>query len=258
MHNRVENIKNAMLGKEFQTKRNGKCFIIDYKSYNNVLVKFYEPPCEVRCRMGALKSGNISNPLYPSVCDKGFIGVGEYSSKDTRVYSLWKRMLARAYSDKYHAKYSTYKDVTVCKEWLNFQNFAEWCYDQKFFSAKDEKGNSYHLDKDVLVKGNKIYSPKFCRFVPSEVNTILLKRGKSRGVCLIGVCEQKQNGGYLANVKHSGRNVHLGSFNTEIGAFQAYKKAKESYIKEVSEIWKDRIDDVVYQALLEYQVEISD
>lgn len=86
MSSKVEKIKNAMLGKEFQTQRNGKCFIIDYKGSQNVIVKFYEPPCEVSCHMQALKDGKVSNPLHPSVYNKGFIGIGDYSSKDKGLY----------------------------------------------------------------------------------------------------------------------------------------------------------------------------
>lgn len=258
MHSRVENIKNIVLGKEFQTKRNGKCFIIDYKGHNNVLVKFYEPSCEVSCQMQALKSGNVSNPLHPSVYNKGFIGVGKYSSKDEGLYSLWKRMMLRSYDYKYHEKYPTYKDVEVCDEWLNFQNFADWCSNQKFFNAKDDKERPYHLDKDILVKGSKIYSTDTCCFVPSEVNTLLLKRDKSRGNCLIGVSKCKTTGNYLAQIKHKGKSVYLGYYSTESEAFQAYKKAKEDYIKEVAEKWRKKIDARVYQALLTYQVETTD
>ena len=34
--------------------------------------------------------------------------------------------------------------------------------------------------------------------------------------------------------------------------------SKESYIKEMAEIWKGRIDERVYQALLTYEVHIDD
>mgnify|MGYP001557437674 CR=1 FL=1 len=33
---------------------------------------------------------------------------------------------------------------------------------------------------------------------------------------------------------------------------------QEKYIKEVAEGWKDKIDSKVYQALINYQVEITD
>ena len=68
----------------------------------------------------------------------------------------------------------SYKGVEVCEEWYNFQNFAEWCETQKFLNAKDVKGKSYQLDKDILVKGNKIYSPDTCCFVPPEINSLFI------------------------------------------------------------------------------------
>lgn len=167
-------------------------------------------------------------------------------------------MLLRSYDDKYHEKYPTYKDVEVCDEWLNFQNFADWCSNQKFFDAKDDKERPYHLDKDILVRGSKIYSPDTCCFAPSEVNTLLLKRDKSRGSCLIGVSKCKATGNYLAQIRHKGKSVYLGSHSAESEAFQAYKKAKEDYIKGVAEKWREKIDDRLYQALLAYQVETTD
>ena len=51
---------------------------------------------------------------------------------------------------------------------------------------------------------------------------------------------------------------HVGYFNTEIEAFEAYKQAKENHLKEVAEKWKGKIDDRAYNALMEYQVEITD
>ena len=249
---------NELLGREYITNNYGKCFIIGYKNARNVLICFSEPFCIVKCYLSNLKIGNVFNPMCPSFYKKGYMGVGKYSSKDKEVFSLWYSMLDRAYSDKYHINQPTYKDVTVGEEWLNFQNFATWCESQEFFNAKDAKERPYHLDKDIVVKGSKIYSPNTCSFVPSEVNTLLLKRGKSRGVCLIGVSKHEPTGSYLANVKHSGRNVHLGSYCTENEAFQAYKLAKEAYIKEVAEKWRGKIDDKVYQALLTYQVETTD
>ena len=259
MHSRVENIKNMMIGKEFQTKRNGKCFIIDYKGYNNVLVKFYEPSCEVSYQMQALKNGNVSNPLYPSVYKNGFIGIGEYSSKDEGLYNLWKSMLLRSYDDKYHEKYPTYKDVEVCEEWLNFQNFAEWCVRNSFYGKTDDKGRKYQLDKDILFRGNKIYSPETCCFVPASINCILLFSKGSRGNLPVGVSYVKKLRKYRADI--SRRNISdrvLGYFNTPEAAFEVYKVTRERYIKEMAEIWKDHIDERVYQALLSYEVHIDD
>ena len=55
-----------------------------------------------------------------------------------------------------------------------------------------------------------------------------------------------------------GGSEHLGLFNTEIEAFNAYKTAKEAFVKEQANKWKGKIDDRAYNALMNYQVEITD
>ena len=58
--------------------------------------------------------------------------------------------------------------------------------------------------------------------------------------------------------KNKGKQEHLGYFKTEIEAFKAYKQAKESFIKEQANVWKSQIDIRAYEALMNYQVEITD
>lgn len=255
----VANRRLELLGKEFETNRCGKCVIVDYKGWGDVFVQFYQYPNVVRCHMDSLKKGQVLNKLFPTYLDKGCIGIGAYDSvKDKEAYSLWSGMLGRAYCKKYHKKRPTYENVIVCSEWLNFQNFAEWYYKQPFFNAKDYKGKHYQLDKDILLKGNKVYSPETCCFVPPEINSLLVKGNNIRGECLIGVRFNKKLSKYQADVRKNGEKVYLGLYNTEIEAFQAYKEAKESYIKEVAEIWEDRIDGKVYKALLAWEIEEND
>ena len=40
--------------------------------------------------------------------------------------------------------------------------------------------------------------------------------------------------------------------------FNAYKQAKESFIKEQAEKWKGKIDNTAYKALMDYEVDITD
>ena len=117
----------------------------------------------------------------------------------------------------------------------------------------------YHLDKDILVKNNKVYSPDTCCLVPPEINMLFTKRQNDRGKQPIGVCYIKRSGKYSATI-HKLRNVHLGFFDTPEEAFQAYKSAKETYVKELATKYfqEGKITQRVYQALMEYQVEITD
>lgn len=257
MSGKVEEIRDELLGREFETKNCGKCFIIDYKNYNNVTVIFYEPFCVVRCNLGSLQKGHVSNPMFPTLLGKGYIGVGRYNSKNCgRIYTLWRNILRRCYCEDTRRKFPTYAEVTVCPEWLDFQNFAEWCYSQKFFNAKDDKGNPYQIDKDILVRGNKVYSPEFCRFVPSSVNNSILTSKSKRGAHPIGVYFKR--GKFFSQITGgcSGKRstIALGSFDTEEEAFQAYKRAKEAYIAEVANKWEGYIDLDVYESLLRWSV----
>ena len=258
MKKTVEERRDELLGKEFETNNCGKCFIIDYKGYHNVTVMFYNPVYITKTEIGILQKGNVKNPLFPTYLGKGYFGIGRYGGANHKViYELWTGIIDRAYNEKRRPKIPTYKDVIVCDEWHNFQNFAEWCESQEFFGSKDDKGKVYALDKDTLSGGSKVYSPETCCFVPRAINNLFTKRGNARGSCLIGVTRSAENK-FLAQHNYFGGKKHLGSFGTEIEAFQAYKKAKESYIKVVAEIWKGKIDDKVYQALLNYEVSVND
>ena len=58
--------------------------------------------------------------------------------------------------------------------------------------------------------------------------------------------------------KNKGKQEYLGCFKTELEAFNAYKTAKESFVKEQAEKWKDKIDERAYKALMDYEVSIDD
>ena len=180
---RIDSVRkmNELLGKEFETNNFGKCFVIDYKSSKEVFVMFYDPVCIVKCHLGTLNKGQVKNPLVPTFYGKGFIGVGKYSKRDYRAFSLWRGMLRRTSCLSIQKRQPTYKDTIVCEEWLNFQNFAKWCYSQPLLNAKDDKGRYYQLDKDILIKGNKVYSPETCCFVPPVLNNLIKSKSISNG-----------------------------------------------------------------------------
>lgn len=109
------------------------------------------------------------------------------------------------------------------------------------------------LDKDILIKGNKIYSPETCVFIPSSINKSFETNKKRRGKCPIGVYETKDNK-YASSYK----GKHLGRYQTKEEAFQVYKQFKEKGIKEVADKYKDKIPNKLYEALYKYEVEITD
>ena len=104
-----------------------------------------------------------------------------------------------------------------------------------------------------------MYNESTCVFLPKEINSVLTKSTATRGEYLIGVCWDKRYKSFKAQInKNKGKPEHLGYFKTEIEAFNAYKTAKESFIKEQANKWKGQIDDRAYDALMNYEVEIDD
>jgi len=163
--------------------------------------------------------GKIKNRYHKSVFGNGYVGVGKHKVSSegvaTKKYKTWKGILKRCYSSDYHIKRPTYKDVTICDEWLNFQVFGDW-YDEQY------KEEGWHLDKDLLSRGKKIYSPDTCVFIPRELNSFLSGEKRSgdypTGVRLVG-------SRYISQSKCSlsGRRLHLGTFNTIEEADLAYR-----------------------------------
>ena len=169
----------------------------------------------------------------------------------TQAYNCWSRMISRCHDTKYQDRCETYKDCSVCKEWYLFSNFFSW------FKQNYKQG--CELDKDILVKGNKVYSPDTCCFVPQEINKILIKRNKKRGTLPIGVYEQK-SGVFLAQIHKNAKTYTIGTFNNPNSAFLAYKNEKEKYIKEKAKEYfeKGLINENVFIALTNYKVNIND
>ena len=167
-------------------------------------------------------------------------------------------MLKRCYTTILKKRHSNNEDCEVSDNFKSYEYFYEWCHKQIGFGNEGDE-NPFHLDKDLLIKGNKVYSENSCVFVPTEINSLLVKREASRGEHLIGVhwCNTKK--AFVAQVgKNKGKQEHLGLFKTEIEAFRAYKQAKETFVKEQAEKWKDEIDERAYKALMNYTVNIDD
>ena len=180
--------------------------------------------------------------------------------KKTKCYMTWVNMLNRCYDTKRHEKQPTYKHCIVCNEWLNFQNFAKWYKDNYY----EIKGQKMCLDKDILYKGNKIYSPDNCIFVSNDINVLFTKHDKDRGDYPIAVSYHKQNDKFESTCsvydfkENKSKNKYLGLYDTPEKAFEVYKQYKEKYIKEVADHYKNQIPEKLYYALYNYEVEITD
>ena len=245
----------------YQSKNSGCFTITSYLDSYNIGVKFVNTGFEMATLLGHIKSGSIKDPYSPSVCGVGVLGTKYLSTINgvhTKEYMLWRYMLRRCYSDIFKKKQPTYEGCEVSENFKYYEYFYEWCHKQIGFD-NDGNGNPFQLDKDLLMKGNKVYSEPTCIFIPSEINLVLVKCTASRGKHLIGVYWSKTAKAFIARVnKNKGKSEHLGLFKTEIEAFDAYKTAKEAFVKEQANKWKGKIDERAYNALMKYEVGIDD
>lgn len=159
-------------------------------------------------------------------------------------YVRWKSMIERCYSKKLHEKYPTYKDCTVCSEWLLFSNFKSW------MEGQDWKGKQ--LDKDLLIQGNKVYSPSTCIFINLDINLLLNTHKSVRGKYKLGVSLNKDRvRAFRATCnKLKGKIKTLGDYYSEDEAHQAYCKFKYSLISKLANKQKEPLKS----ALLNYKI----
>lgn len=239
------------IGETHITDEKYEITVIEHYDKYNCTIQFEDGIILKNISYGSIKKGKVKHPHSPTVYGVGYMGVGKYTKwkngKETKEYTKWKGMLRRFRDKKYLQKHITYREVTADKSWYNFQNFAEW-FEENW---KDHMDSSWHLDKDILFKGNKIYSPETCCFVPQEINLVLVKSDKCRGLYPIGVSKVK--GGFLAKHKK-----HLEILKTPEEAFEVYKVDKEIEIKRMADEWRGQITEPCYHALYNYTVEITD
>ena len=201
--------------------------------------------------------GTITCGYEPRVYGVGYLAEGKYkpseNGKKTKYYDVWNKMLYRCYSPKYIQKHPTYEHCEVCKEWLNFQVFSDW-FQTNYYEIE---GQIMNLDKDILCKGNKIYSPQTCIFVPQTINILFIKRDNDRGKFPVGVTYHR-NKKYEAQCNMNGKRKYLGNYKSPEEAFYVYKNFKENYIKEVANQYKNVIPQKLYDAMIKYEIEIDD
>ena len=245
------------VGKVCKSLNSGGFKILKYNGARDIEIQFLKTGYRKVAEMKEVRNGNVKDPYSPSVFGVGVVGTKHpirVNDVQTKEYMLWYSMLRRCYSDTSKKKHPAYEGCEVSDKFKSYEYFYEWCHKQIGFGNE-----GWHLDKDLLVKGNKVYSENTCVFIPQEVNSLLVKNTASRGEHLIGVYWDKTKKAFVAMVnKNKGKQEYLGFFNTETEAFNAYKVAKESFIKEQANKWKGQIDDRAYNALMNYEVDITD
>lgn len=265
MNKRLENTKKERLNEIRIMNCGEECEIVEYRNNKDITVRFINTGEVIKSSYKEFKNGNIRSHFTPTALGVGVVGINETvdgSGKHLNSYICWRDMLRRCYSEKYQEKHPAYIDCSVCKEWLYYPNFKKW-YEENYYEVN---GQRMELDKDILIKGNKVYSPKTCIIVPKNINTLFTKRKFLRGEFPIGaskhnvgLCDKFRSECYVfIKELNKYKRKLLGLYNTPEEAFGVYKKTKEENIKNIADYYKDQIPRRLYIAMYRYEVEITD
>jgi len=216
-------------GTKFTTNM-GDLVVVRYHSSKKVDVKFVNTGYTCNTTATSIRQGLVKDPIFPSKFGVGFLGIGPHKMVPNGVtnpaYAKWANMMERCYDEKYLERKPTYRGCSVCDEWHNFQNFADW--------YETHAIDGYQLDKDIKVKGNKIYNPLNCLFVPQPLNLLFTDCAAKRGELARGVRRSKSR--FRASIRdHNGFRISIGSFPTEEQASNAYEKARHDKIVSIIE-----------------------
>lgn len=160
---------------------------------------------------------------------------------------MWHNMYNRCYRESYLEKNPQYKGCSICDEWLEDREaFYSWVAENYYIID----GEQIDLDKDILVKGNKVYSPDTCIFTPHVINTYFENFTRKP--------VQLKNGKYRMDIYIDGETVSLGIFDTEEEAKKEFIKHKEAAIVSKADSYKSKIPAKLYKAMVDFKIELSD
>jgi hypothetical protein len=254
---RCDSLKNQRIFEERLNNKGCLMKIVEYNKSQDIVVEFQdEYKARVHTAYCFFLSGEVKNPYYPSILGVGIVGdkcQTHNGKRPTKEYYAWKNMLCRCFDENEKKRHKEYQNVTCCTEWLLFENFYEWLHSQENFN-KWINENGWDIDKDILFKGNNIYSPETCCLVPTRVNKVFSIHADRRGDYPIGVSKH----GNSFKARHG--KTTIGTYKSPELAFQAYKKYKEVYIKQIAEqeLFVGNITQRCYKAIMCYKVEITD
>lgn len=241
------------IGKVFSSNNYGDFEVVDFENRSNITIRFLNTNYTKKTAASEIFRGGVKDPYFPSVQGVGYLGEGEYDPKcykngrqyNSPAYEVWGSKLKNCYGKSKRGH--IYADVEFCKEWLNFQNFAKWFYEQV-----ELYGEGGFVDKDLLFLGNKVYSPYTCVYIPPAVNSLFTgTSGKISGVHWCNTMNkwvaQIQCGELTAQGKK--KQSYLGRYDNKEEADQVYYAAKLAHVKSVAVQYQDKLHPALFYKL---------
>ena len=252
--------------REGQKGKNNKgttVIIRKYTNSSNIIIEFQdEYKHQIITTYANFLTGRMKNPYDVIAGKHGFIGVGIYKPSykhngitiPEKSYQTWYKMHIRSENNcEYKPQYT---DVKICKEWFNYQNFANW-YNENYYEVEND---FMCLDKDIMIPNSRIYSPETCCFLPNRLNEIFhnMNRTKSNGLPIgIEYAKRKTDkDGYRVKVTYvddnGNRRYVRKTFDELEDAKKFYSWFKQQDTRRIIESYKNILPEKIYKALYDY------
>lgn len=161
-----------LIGEIFENNKGLKYIITSYsETKNNRHIKFLETQYECEVSINCIKSGSIRDWWSKGVCGIGIMDVKNGESHLLK--KRWENMIRRCYDETYPG-YINYGKVGcyVDERWHRFSNYIEDIEKKQNYDKLKLEPNKWHIDKDILIKGNKCYSNETTLIVSTYDNYI--------------------------------------------------------------------------------------
>lgn len=246
------------LGESKLNNQGRKMTVVKYRSDSDIDVQFENGFVVEGTQYQLFERGTISDPFYPSLYGVVYMGMRTPYSKSNeyaKPYEVWSGMMKRCYNE-HCTRHIWYEDCEVDERWHNFATFYQW-WNENYYELPDGMGR-IELDKDFKVKECRIYSPDTCLLIPQRINGAKPKARTIDREFPIGLTYQANRGKYQVRMNKYGRDTIIGLYDTKEEAFAVLKREKEGELKRLAELYKLYIPKEVYDAVINYEVEITD
>lgn len=261
--------RKVFVGEVYRNKEGFQYEIVAYKNALEVTIKWLDCGTLQVCSAHDAHRGTLKYLNRPSVFGIGYLGYGRFVPGERRMeawqerinpvlHRHWRHVLERTIAGR---DIKRYEDCQVVEEWYNFQNFCEWAIKQKNSTRKEENGRLWHLDKDMVSRGNRLYCPELCVFLPNEVNAFYTKKEIGNtgypGVNYIKPGSKNAKEGYIARCCIGEERKYLGYYYSPEQAFEKYRQCKEAAARELANKWEGEIDPRVIEYLATFKLDFN-
>jgi len=134
-------------------------------------------------------------------------------------YSTWLHIIKKCRTIN-----GKFNNCEIHKDWLSLKLFS--------IDFKAMYRDGFCINKDLIVKSNRIYSRDACVFIPKNIHAWIYTKNRGGVHSLTGVTSE--DGVFIARIKCGEKNKKIGRFDSKFDAHKAWQKHKKLQAIELS------------------------